>query len=109
MKRRDVLKSLPAIPLAGGILGGLFTSQTAHALPPPAKRDLFKELGVRTFINAAGTYTAMTGSLMHDYVTEAILAASQQFCMLDEVQDKVGEKIAALVHSEAAVVTAGAF
>jgi L-seryl-tRNA(Ser) seleniumtransferase len=29
--------------------------------------------------------------------------------MLDELQDKVGEKIAAMVHSEAAVVTSGAF
>ena len=29
--------------------------------------------------------------------------------MLDEVQDKVGERIAKLVHSEAAVVTSGAF
>ena len=30
-------------------------------------------------------------------------------CLLDEVQDKVGEKIAAMTHAEAAVVTSGAF
>jgi L-seryl-tRNA(Ser) seleniumtransferase len=51
----------------------------------------------------------MTGSLMHDEVVEAIRSASHQFCLLDELQDKVGEKIAALVKSEAAVVTSGAF
>jgi L-seryl-tRNA(Ser) seleniumtransferase len=73
------------------------------------KRELFKELGVRTFINAAGTLTYMTGSLMHDEVLDAINSTAKDFCMLDEVQDKVGEKIAKMVHSEAAVVTSGAF
>src|SRR5688500_18895199 len=109
MKRRDILKTLSALPFAGGMLAALVPSAKAKALPPAAKRNLLKELGVRTFINAAGTYTAMTGSLMHGYVLEAIMASSRDFCFLDELQDKVGEKIAALVHAEAAVVTAGAF
>ena len=51
----------------------------------------------------------MTGSLMHDFVLEAIYDGAKNFCMLDEIQDKVGAKIATLVHSEAAVVTSGAF
>ena len=108
MNRRDILKALSALPFAGGVLGSLLPSGSVKALPP-AKRGLMKELGVRTFINAAGTYTAMTGSLMHDYVIDAIMSTSKEFCMLDELQDKVGEKIAAMVHSEAAVVTSGAF
>jgi L-seryl-tRNA(Ser) seleniumtransferase len=70
---------------------------------------LFKELGVRTFINAAGTLTFMTGSLMHDEVLEAINSSAKEFCLLDELQDKVGERIAKMVHSESAVVTSGAF
>jgi uncharacterized pyridoxal phosphate-dependent enzyme len=106
MQRRDLIKYLSLTPLAAG--AAVLTPAAALAAPA-AKRDLFKELGVRTFINAAGTYTAMTGSLMHDYVKEAIMNASTDFCMMDELQDKVGEKIAALVHSEAAVVTTGAF
>src|SRR5207245_7441883 len=65
-------------------------------------------LAVRPFINAAGTYTAMTASLMPPEVMDAILYASRQFVMLDELHDKVGERIAALVRSEAAMVTAGA-
>ena len=109
MKRRDILKALSAFPFAGSALAGTLASGTLQARTPAAKRNILKELGVRTFINAAGTYTAMTGSLMHDYVLEAILASSEDFCFLDELQDKVGEKIAALVRSEAAVVTAGAF
>ncbi|HEX5169850.1 MAG TPA: aminotransferase class V-fold PLP-dependent enzyme [Cyclobacteriaceae bacterium] len=108
LNRRKLLQRLSAFPIVGGVLGTVpFTS--AFAAAPPAKRNLFKELGIRTFINAAGTLTYMTGSLMHDEVLDAINLTAKDFCMLDEVQDKVGEKIAAMVHSEAAVVTAGAF
>jgi L-seryl-tRNA(Ser) seleniumtransferase len=96
------------LPFAGGAFGSLVPSQS-KASPFAEKRNLFKELGVRTFINAAGTLTFMTGSLMHDYVLDTIREGAKDFCMLDELQDKVGEKIAAMVHSEAAVVTSGAF
>lgn len=109
MKRRDLIKSLSVLPFAGGILGSAIPASVKAATTPPAKRDLFKELGIRTFINAAGTLTFMTGSLMHDYVLEAIRDSSKEFCLLDELQDKVGERIAKLVHSESAVVTSGAF
>jgi len=83
------------------------TFPLAPAVAAPAKRDLFRELGLRTFINAAGTYTFMTGSLLPDEVVEAMVAASKQFVLLDDAQDKVGEKIAAICHAEAATVTAG--
>jgi len=110
MKRRDILKKLSLLPLAGGVAGLYPFQSKASPVPiPPASRDLFKELGIRTFINAAGTYTFMTGSLMHDIVTDTIKTASKEFCLLDEAQDKVGAKIAAMTHAEAAVVTAGAF
>ena len=108
MKRRDLIKNLSLLPLAGGIAATVFPSESAKA-SRAKNRDLFKELGVRTFINAAGTYTFMTGSLMHDYVIDTIRGASKDFCILDELQDKVGEKIAQMVHAEAAVVTTGAF
>lgn len=108
MQRRALLKYFSLLPMAGSATLVPWTAATA-APPPSEKRDLFKELGVRTFINAAGTFTAMTGSLMHDHVVNAIQHGATEFCMLDELQDKVGEKIAALVHSEAAVVTSGAF
>jgi L-seryl-tRNA(Ser) seleniumtransferase len=111
MKRRDIIKGLSLLPFAAGVAGSVVPVQKVKGSPATIKRgrDLFKELGVRTFINAAGTYTFMTGSLMHDYVVDAIRSASTDFCLLDELQDKVGEKIAAMVHSEAAVVTSGAF
>lgn len=109
MKRRDILKGLSILPFAGGVAGSVLPFDSVKASPKSRKRDLYKELGVRTFINAAGTYTFMTGSIMHDYVIDAIQSSWPEFCLLDELQDKVGEKIAAMVHSEAAVVTCGAF
>ena len=109
MKRRDILKGLSLLPLSGGVMGGVLASEKVFAEPHALKRDLFKELGVRTFINARGTITFMSGSLMHDYVLDAINDSSKDFCMLEELQDKVGERIAKMVHSEAALVSAGAF
>ena len=108
MKRRDIIKGLSVLPFAGGILGTMVPFES-KAEPPGAKRDFFKELGVRTFINAAGTYTFMTGSLMQEEVVDAIRNSSKDFCLLDELQDKVGEKIALLTKAESAVVTAGCF
>jgi D-glucosaminate-6-phosphate ammonia-lyase len=109
MKRRSILKSLGLVSLPLSWAGNLLASPSTEEQSPSKGRDLFKELGVRTFINAAGTYTMMTGSLMEDEVVEAIRTTSTEFCMLDELQDKVGAKIATLVHSESAVVTAGCF
>ena len=73
LSRRKLIKRLSTVPLLGGLVGGVipFESAIASTGPKvPAPRDLFKELGVRTFINAAGTLTYMTGSLMQDEVLE---------------------------------------
>ena len=113
MKRREAIKNLSILPVSGVVLGSIIPlesvigSTAANAAPAAPKRDLIKELGLRKFINAAGTYTFMSGSLMHDEVVEAIMACSKEFVLIDDVQDKVGEKIAAICHAEAAAVTAG--
>ena len=44
---------------------------------------------------------------MHEEVLDAIRLTAAEFAMIDEVQDKVGAKIAELCHAEAATVTAG--
>ena len=92
-------------------MGNAIPLQSIAGTSKPAanRRNLVKELGIRTFINAAGTYTTMSASLMHEEVMDAIDQSAKEFCMLNEVQDKVGEKIAQMVHAEAAMVTAGAF
>ena len=109
--RRKALKTLTALPLVGGMLGpNILTSKmTEQAVIKPAARDFFKELGLRTFINAAGTYTSMTGSLMHKEVTDAISYGATEYVNLDELHDKVGERIAELLECEYATVSSGAF
>ena len=105
MKRREILKTLTMFPLAGAIGN---SGSIVQAAPLP-KRDIFSEFGLRTFINASGYFTSLSGSLMNDEAFEAIRDASKHFCRLEEVQDKVGARIASLLHAESAMVTAGAF
>ena len=104
--RRHFLERLSTMPLVGGLVGA--AAAPAATVAARAGREYFRELGIRPFINAAGTYTAMTASLMPPEVIDAIEYASKHYVMLDELQDKVGARIATLVHSEAAMVTSGA-
>ena len=106
--RRRFLETTAGLPLVGGLVTPGVTSSTRATAGARPARDYFRELGVRPFINAAGTYTAMTASLMAPEVMEAINYASRHYVMLDELHDKVGERIATLVHAEAAMVTSGA-
>lgn len=108
LNRRDLLRQLTALPLVGGVFGAQLLKAHPSSAPPPPVRDYFKELGVRTFINAAGTYTALTGCLMPDEVVGAIRYASGQYVRLDDLQDACGRRIAELIGCEAATVTAGA-
>jgi len=115
--RRRFLEIASGLPLVGGALttsvASVEVTAAAHAALPAealakAGRDYFAELGVRPFINAAGTYTAMTSSLMPPEVMEAINYASKHYVMLDEVHDRIGERLATMLRSEAVMVTAGA-
>jgi uncharacterized pyridoxal phosphate-dependent enzyme len=96
--RRRFLEIVSGMPVVG----------IGRSAPQPAARDYFRELGVRPFINAAGTYTAMTASLMPPQVIEAMTYASKHYVMLDELHDRVGARIATLLHCESAMVTSGA-
>ena len=98
--RRKFLKSLSVAPAVAGL------APAAAAAAP--KRDYFKDLGVRPLINAAGTYTMFTASLMQPEVMDAINYASKHFVRLSELHDAVGKRIAELLGAEAAMVSAGA-
>ena len=103
--RRRFLETASSLPVVGGIAAaGTGAAEAASK----GSADYFRDLGVRPFINAAGTYTAMTASLMPQEVLDAIQYAAQRFVMLDELHDKVGQRLASLLKSEAAMVTCGA-
>jgi L-seryl-tRNA(Ser) seleniumtransferase len=94
--------------LAGTPVGRLLASAgvgEAHAKKP---LGLYERLGVRTRINAKGTYTYLTGSLMPSDVARALEEATHHYVYIVELQQKVGEKIAQMLGVEAALVTSGA-
>src|SRR3954471_14607542 len=102
-KRRAFLSILAGVPGLGLLVPG----GRASAQESPRGRDVIQELGVRSFINAAGTFTALTGSLMRPGVMEAMEVASRKFVTLDELHAAAGRRIAELLHCEAALVTSG--
>src|SRR5437899_3164071 len=89
-------------------LSGLAALPAAAPAAGPARPDVYRTLGLRPLINAAGTYTVLGGSLMPPAVVAAMEAAARQFVHLAELQEAVGRKIAALLGCEAALVSAGA-
>ena len=113
ISRRKLLRGLSSIPFLGGLTGiGMVAGNDANAVTPDVLspgRDLFKELGLRTFINCAGPFTSMTGCLMPEEVLDTIKTTGHQYVDLDTLQEKVGERIAELLHCEASVVSSGCF
>ncbi len=112
INRRKLLKSITALPFVGSFVGIQELSaqnSVTKTVGTALERDFFKELGLRTFINAAGTYTSMTGCLMPKEVTDAIGYGATEYVNLDDLQDKVGERIAELLSCEYSTVTSGCF
>lgn len=103
--RRKFLRTVPALPALGAMAA---TELGAAESKATGGRDFYKELGVRPFINAAGTYTTLTASLMPPEVVAAYEYASRSYVRLIELHDAVGVKIASMLGIEAAMVTSGA-
>src|ERR1700761_9675975 len=70
--------------------------------------DYYAKLGVTKIINAAGTYTALTASIMPPSVQAAVQAAAHHPVRLAELQQKARAYIAQRLQCEAALVSAGA-
>jgi L-seryl-tRNA(Ser) seleniumtransferase len=109
MRRRDILKQLTLLPLAATAVPALPALAEESSNPTPAAhRDLFAELGVTRVINANVTMTFLSGSLMLPEVLEAINSTASDFANMFDLQDKVGARIAEMLHVEGAMVTSGA-
>ncbi len=68
---------------------------------------IYGVLGLRPFINAGGSYTRFSGSLMPPQVVKAMEEASRRYVSIPELQEAVGQQIAAWLGAEAALVTCG--
>src|ERR1022692_3265330 len=87
-----------------GLVGGKLEAKD-HM---PVGEDYYDKLGVTKIINAAGTYTALTASIMPPSVQAAVAQAAQHPVRLAELQKAAGDYLAKRLQCEAALVTAGA-
>ncbi len=95
--------------------GALLTSSAVSALPalaagqpPNAPVDYYEKLGVTKIINAAGTYTFLTASIMPPHVQAAVAEAAKHPVRLKELQEAAGHYLATKLKCEGALITAGA-
>ncbi len=70
--------------------------------------DYYEKLGVARIINAAGTFTRLSASIMPPSVQEAVARAAKHPVRLLELQKKAGEYLSRRLGCEAALVTSGA-
>jgi L-seryl-tRNA(Ser) seleniumtransferase len=100
--KKSTRRTFVAAPLGLTALGAAPARSTFETAP------IYQRLGVRTFINAVGTLTTLSGTLMRAEVLRAMEEASQNFVPIHELQEKAGARIAQLTKAEAAFVTCGA-
>ena len=110
--RRQFVGAMKNLLAAGGLLGEF---QQLNASPANTGshstdegEDYYDKLGVTKIINAAGTYTALTASIMPDPVQAAVARAAKHPVRLLELQKAAGEYLAQKLKCESAMVTAGA-
>ncbi|SKC86303.1 aminotransferase class V-fold PLP-dependent enzyme [Maledivibacter halophilus] len=72
------------------------------------RKDIYDRLGVKKFINAAGTYTAIGGSRMSKKTLEDIADAAASHVEIRELQKNIHEKLAELTKNEGAYICNGA-
>jgi len=89
---------------AVGALPSLAAAETAAA--PPV--DYYDKLGVTKIINAAGTYTFLTASIMPAQVQAAVAEAAKYPVRLEALQKAASQYLATKLKCEGALVTAGA-
>jgi D-glucosaminate-6-phosphate ammonia-lyase len=99
INRRSLLLS----PLAAALL----PRRTYAAQLASVHGEIYRQLGVRPLINAAGTYTTLTGSLLVPQAREAMMEASKCFVPLVDLQRAAGARIAKLLGVPAAMVSSG--
>lgn len=69
--------------------------------------EIYQSIGVRPLINARGTFTIISGSLMLPEVRAAMDAAARHHVHLDELTDAIGARLSALTGAEWGLVTSG--
>jgi len=100
MSRRDVFKTGVAAAAGAG-------EPSIAAAASTSGPDPYSRIGVRPFINCTATYTINGGSQMLPEVIATIEQASHYHVNLDELMEKVGDRLAELLEVPWGIVTAG--
>lgn len=110
IRRSGGLLALPALVHPGS------AAAEAAATPPASPEaagglrlgdEIYESIGVRPLVNARGTYTILSGSLMLPEVRAAMDAASRHYVHLDELAEGVGARLAELTGAEWGMVSCG--
>ena len=114
LSRRELFgsgRSVARLMAASALLRELWirpvSSAGATASELRAGPDVYRSIGVRPLINARGTFTIISGSLMLPEVRAAMDAAARHYVHLDELAEAVGARLATLTGAEWGLVTSG--
>ncbi|MEW5977872.1 MAG: aminotransferase class V-fold PLP-dependent enzyme [Acidobacteriota bacterium] len=102
--RRHWFRSISLAPL----LAWLNRSTAFASITGRRGRGVYQELGIRPVLNFRGTHTVIGASKIWPELHEAMAEASRDYVDLNELQDRIGKRLARLVGSESAMVTTGA-
>src|SRR5947207_2996825 len=93
---------------AGGTgAAALLTGASRSSAAPANSPEIYTRIGVKPFINLTATFTINGGALMLPEVRAAMDEASRWPVNIDELMEKVGERLAEWMGTEAAIVTSG--
>jgi D-glucosaminate-6-phosphate ammonia-lyase len=101
LNRRNLLQSVGL-----GSLGSFWPMSKLAAAGPST--NVYQQLGIRPVINCMGAWTVIGASRQWPELHAPMAEASSQFVFLEELQEKIGERLSKLIGSEAAMVTTGA-
>jgi D-glucosaminate-6-phosphate ammonia-lyase len=111
MKRREVIKNLSVLPVAGVVgnnaLNSLLESKDTKTAMKPGK-SIYESIGVKPVINARGTITVLGASRILPEVQKAMDEAVLDYVQIDELMDGVGRRLAEITGAESGCITAGA-
>lgn len=115
MKRRNMIKGLALLPVAGNILSAegaeLSAGQAGEAETTLnsflAETNIYRSMGVEPIINCRGSFTIIGGSIKLPKVKAVLDAASNNFVQLDELAEAVGKRLAELTKTEWGMVSSG--
>ena len=93
--RRNVLRGAATLPF------------TKLSLAAKTSTGVLQQLGIRPVINCRGTHTVLGASKIWPELHESMADASRQYVVLDELHDKIAERLAGLIGCEDALVTTG--